>query len=153
MIIDFVSKYFYYLFLALILLTVIQRKYRGEGDQKRFAVLMVSIFVFVMYIGALGIRSKNLDQSWLLLPFLVDLSLVYVLRKKLFIFKTTCRSCGKKLAGTDILYIDSNLCNDCSEASKLSKNDEADKYADGDEEIEVDEESSDGTSYENTEKD
>ena len=131
MIVDFISKYFYYLFLALILVTVMQRKYRGVGDQKRFAVLMVSILVFIMYIGALGVKSKNLDKSWLLLPFFVDLSLVYVLRNRLFIFKTSCLKCGKKLTGTDMLYIDSNLCADCAKDAKPSGSDAADKDADG----------------------
>ena len=121
MIVDFVSKYFYYIFLGLILLTVIQRKYRGVGDKKRFAVLLISIMFFLMYIGALGIKSKNLEQYWLLLPFLIDLSLIYVLRSRLFIFKTECLTCGKKLSTQDMLYIDSNLCSSCTETAEAAE--------------------------------
>ncbi len=118
--IDFVAKYFYYIFLGLIILTVIQRKYKGLSENKRMATLIASILFFIMYIGALGIKSKNLDQVWILLPLAVDLSLIYVLRNRLFIFKMNCQKCGKKLSSTDILYIDSNLCSDCAETEKPS---------------------------------
>ncbi len=116
--IDFIAKYFYYVFLGLILLTVIQRKYKGAGEHKRFATLIISILVFIMYIGALGIKIKQLNQGWILLPFLIDLSLIYVLRSKILIFKKTCQSCGKKLSITDIIYIDSNICSECTDAEK-----------------------------------
>ena len=152
MIIDFVSKYFYYIFLGLILLTVLQRRYRGTGDKKRFAVLIASILFFIMYIGAMGIKSKNLDQSWLLLPLAVCLSLVYVLRNRLFIFKTTCIKCGKKLSGTDILYIDSNLCSECAEAAKAADKAGADNDQDENADKQADEECSDGSADENPEK-
>ena len=50
MIIDFVSKYFYYIFLGLILLTVIQRKYRGSGDKKKNCSFNSSNSVFLSCI-------------------------------------------------------------------------------------------------------
>ncbi len=122
--IDFIIKYFYYVFLGLIILTVIQRKHRGTGDRKRLAALIAGILVFIMYIGALGIKTKNLDQIWILLPFSVDLSLVYVLRSRLFIFKTRCINCGNKLTGSDIFFTDSNRCSDCGSSEEPAGPDE-----------------------------
>ncbi len=113
MVVNFVSRYFYYIFLGLIILTVIQRKQGQAGAGKRLAVLITAILFFIMYIGALGIKMKNFNPVWLLLPLFVDISLIYVLRDKLLIFKSKCRKCGKKLEISDILYIDSNKCSTC----------------------------------------
>ncbi len=116
MIVDFVSKYFYYVFLGLILLNCNTEKIQEVSEIKKdLQFFLASIMFFIMYIGALGIKSKNMEQQWLLLPFLIDISLLYVLRSRLFIFKTECQKCGKKLSTQDILYIDSNYCSDCAE--------------------------------------
>jgi hypothetical protein len=111
--IDFIAKNFYYLFLGLIIFNVIQRKYRGVGGNKRMASLIAAIMVFILYIGAQGIKAKNLPEYWIYLPIFIDITLFYALKNKLFIFKRNCVNCGKKLSSREMLYIDSNLCADC----------------------------------------
>ena len=111
--VDFIAKNFYYLFLGLIIFNVIQRKYRGVGDRKRMASLIVAIMVFILYIGAKGIQAKNLEEYWIFLPVFIDLTIFYTLKNKIFIFKINCVECGKKLSSREMLYVDSNLCADC----------------------------------------
>ena len=111
--IDFIAKNFYYLFLGLIIFNMIQRKYRGVGGNKRMASLIAAIMVFILYIGAHGIKAKNLPEYWISVPIFIDITLFYALKNKLFIFKRNCIECGKKLSTKEMLYIDSNLCADC----------------------------------------
>ena len=118
--INFIADNFYYLFIALILFNFFQRKQMGKGQRKRMASLIISIMVFILYIGAILITVKNLSHLWILLPVAVDISLFLTLKNRIMIFRKNCEKCGGKLSYTEMLSIDSNLCSNCEEGGNSS---------------------------------
>ncbi len=112
--INLIADNFYYLFIAVIVLNLFQRKYRERGQDKRIASLFISIMVFIVYFGAITIRAKNLPEIWILLPLAVDISLFYALKKRILVFRKSCTRCGKNLSAAELFCLDSNLCRECS---------------------------------------
>jgi len=104
----------YLWFLVLILLgNIAQRKHQERSQRKRMATLIIASLAMVLQVFITIILARQWPQ-WLFFPALaVTLALVIPFRKRLFIFKTTCASCSKKLTFTQAFNFDDNLCDAC----------------------------------------
>jgi len=111
----FVVEYFYWVFIAVLVVNLMQRKYRREVLKKRAATLYVAVVVFAFYIYAYGVIHFNFSDL-LLIPYVaVAATLFAVYRRVLFPFAYRCKSCRLPLDFNRILYSDSNLCSQCAE--------------------------------------
>ena len=104
----------YLWFLVLILLgNIAQRKHQERSQRKRMATLIIASLAMVLQVFITIIMARQWPQ-WLFFPALaITLALVIPFRKRLFIFKTTCASCSKKLTFTQAFNFDDNLCDAC----------------------------------------
>ncbi len=111
---SFIVEYFNWVFLGILALNLFQRRRGKEAHNKRFATLYIAIFVFLIYTFANSLVYFKLSE-WLLLPFgLAAATAGVLLRKWLFPFRYRCPSCEKTLTFDQIIYRDSNLCDDCA---------------------------------------
>ena len=111
--IDFIADNFYYLFLAWLVLNLMQRKHRERGSRKRTATLIQAILIFIVYIGAMVIREEGLEPKWMMIPFAVVAVILYFFRDRIIPYKRNCVSCGARLNMNQILLFDANLCSNC----------------------------------------
>ncbi len=110
--ITFIVDKFYYLFLGLIILSLVQR-HRGRGNTKRTATVFQAILVFIIYIGAMVIQEEGLEKKWIAIPFAVVALALYLFRPRILPYKLHCRNCGTRLTASQIFMHDSNLCAAC----------------------------------------
>lgn len=90
-----------------------QRRYNKVGLKKRVAGLYQSLILGGFYLLFTAIVLNKAPVSVIPL-FLCVCGVVIVLAgKHIFPYSLTC-SCGKKLSLTEILFIDSNNCSECS---------------------------------------
>ncbi len=128
---NFIVSYFYWVFLAILVLNLLQRKYRQKAQRKRGATLYVAIFVFVFYIYAYGIIQLGLSE-WFLLVYLAVVGLLVGFYPQTFLpFRLRCASCSKTLSFDRFFYSDDNLCEQCARAaSETESTAEADESDD-----------------------
>ena len=112
---NFIVSYFYWVFLGVLVVNLMQRRRRAEAQRKRSATLYLAIFVFVFYIYAYGIIQLNLPEWFLLLYVALVAALMWFYRRTFLPFTLKCRSCATTLSFDRILYADSNLCLECAE--------------------------------------
>jgi len=111
---EFIVTYLNWVFILFLGLNLYQRGAGEKGRTKRFATLYLAVVAFCSVVGAQGLIYFKLSD-WFLLPIgalLVAASVVF--RARLFPFRLTCRSCRKRLSFQQMLFIDANLCGDCS---------------------------------------
>lgn len=137
--IDFIADNFYYVFLGWIILSLVQRRYRGRGDRKRTATLIQSILIFILYIGAVLIREEGFEKKWIMIPFAIIAVVLYFFRSKVIPYELKCRNCGARLNMNQIFIYDANLCSDCDPDEKTSEEESSDVTVEADE-IEEEEE-------------
>lgn len=112
---NFIVSYFYWVFLGVLVINIMQRKHRAEAQRKRNATLYIAIFVFVFYIYAYGIIRLGLSEWFLLVYVGIIGSFMWFYRRIFLPFTIHCRSCAKTLSFERLLYSDSNLCLECAE--------------------------------------
>ena len=110
--IEFIADKFYYLFLGLIILSLVQRR-KGRGNIKRTATVFQAILVFILYIGAMVIQEEGFEKKWIVIPLAVVALALYFFRPRILPYKLHCRNCGARLNATQIFMHDSNLCSNC----------------------------------------
>ncbi|HUX20172.1 MAG TPA: hypothetical protein VMW69_02965 [Spirochaetia bacterium] len=112
---NFIVSYFYWVFLAILVVNLMQRRYREKAQRKRFASLYIAILVFVLYIYAFGVIRLNVSELFLLIYAAAAGLLLWSYRKTFLPFSFRCRSCKKPLTFDRFAYADSNLCAECQE--------------------------------------
>lgn len=112
---NFIVSYFYWVFLGILVINLMQRRHRAEAPRKRNATLYIAIFVFVFYIYAYGVIQLRLSEWFLLLYVGLVGSLMWYYRRIFLPFTLRCRSCAKTLTFERIIYSDTNLCLECAE--------------------------------------
>ena len=111
---EFIARDFFYVFLAIIFLTVYERKFGWSASRKRMATLIQGIAVFLVGSVAAGIMEFGGSDLHLLLAVLVIGAVVaFPLRSRAFPYQRTCPSCNTRLDYNTILFRDDNLCESC----------------------------------------
>ena len=106
--IEFVSRYFYWVFLAILILNMTQRKHQKTAQKKRMATLYLAIAALVIYAGAELCRQYALGDGVMVAVILAVVAAVAVLRNHTFPFTLTCQCTGRRLDWNTILYRDDN---------------------------------------------
>ncbi len=103
-----VADTFYWVFIAVLVVNLTQRRHQSKAEKKRFATLYLGLAVFVFFILAqLIVRFGGSD--WMLIPsVLLIVATVYVLREHTFPFRLYSPVDGRRLTFQEILYDDNH---------------------------------------------
>lgn len=112
---NFIVSYFYWVFLAILVVNLMQRRHREKAQRKRFATLYIAVLVFALYIYAYGVIRFNVSEIFLLIYGVIAGLLIGFYRKSFIPFSFRCQSCAKPLTFDRFVYADNNLCADCQE--------------------------------------
>ena len=111
----------YWVIIAVLTLNLLQRKYQNRSRHKRSATLITATLILLLDVLFILILQFQLPQ-WLGIPaIIIPLTIGYILRSRIVIFKFKCSECGKKLSLKEILYYDDNLCAVCSQPEELEE--------------------------------
>ena len=119
--INIIVDYFFYIFLAFIILNFMMGRRKDVIYKKRTAVLYFSIFIFILYIYALFLKDKNLTDIYLLIYFVITIPAYIVFKNYLFPFQLRCKQCNKFLSFDRIVYTDYKNCEKCEPANEDEK--------------------------------
>lgn len=106
--VEFVAQYFYWVFLAILILNMTQRKHQRTAQKKRMATLYLAIAALVIYAGAELCRQYAFGDGVMVAVILAVLAAVFILRDRTFPFTLTCQCTGRRLDWNSILYRDDN---------------------------------------------
>jgi len=107
------SQPLYYLMMAVLIANLTQRKHVKHGNKKRLATLWAAGILLFVQVELVLIQHFKISDMFLIPAALIAGLLVYLLRPKMFVFKTKCLSCNEKLSFSKIAYWDNNLCDKC----------------------------------------
>jgi len=117
----------YYLMLSIMILNLFQRKHMATGEKKRFATLWLAGTLLILQIE-IGLLAANKQPDWMLIPaFALYAVILFLLRKKIFVFRRTCASCGAPLASREFIGRDDNLCATCAPTPEEEEKPEEEK--------------------------
>ena len=135
---SWIAEHFFWVFIGILFINILQRKHHKQAERKRFATLYIGIAAFGVYVAGLSVVEFNLGD-WFLVPVLLLLgTILYVYREHTFPFRLTCRETGERLSWEQILYDDSNL----SEKGKRIRGEGPNSTGEEEEEEEEEEETS-----------
>ncbi len=101
-----IADIFYWLFIAIIIINLLQRRHRDKAEKKRYATLYLAIITLVIYAGTLTIEHYTLSW-WFNIPLACIAGvLFYVLRKKIAVFRFRDEKTKKALPLSEILFQD-----------------------------------------------
>lgn len=106
---NWIAEHFFWVFLAILFLNLLQKRRQGRAERKRFATLYLAIAVFGIYVVGLTIVEFGLSDILLIPAVLIIGGVLYYYREHTFPFALYCRETGNRLTWEEILYEDSNL--------------------------------------------
>lgn len=116
---EFVAEYYFYAFLAIIVMTVMGRRYGAAFRKKRVAVLIQAVSIFVLgSVAGLIAQYEGSDIYFVLALVVVAIVLAFPLRSRAFPYRRTCPSCGEQLDYKIIMFRDDHLCEKCQPAEE-----------------------------------
>ncbi len=115
-----VADIFYWLFLGIILVNLLQRRHRAKAEKKRLATLFIAIGLLILYSGILTIETYTLSGWFYLLVVGAACTLMYLLRKRILVFRFKDPETGKMLPLSSILFRDIDYTEDKKEGQEPS---------------------------------
>lgn len=106
---NWIAEHFFWIFLGIFFLNLLQKRHQQRSERKRFATLYLGTAAFGIYVAGLSIVEFNLTDLWLIPVVLVIGGILYRYRQHTFPFTLYCRETGQRLTWDEILYEDSNL--------------------------------------------
>lgn len=128
--VEFVARYFYWVFLAILILNMTQRKHQKTAQKKRMATLYLAIAALVIYAGAEMCRQYALGDGVMVAVILAVIAAVAILRNHTFPFTLTCQCTGRRLDWNSILYRDDNCLPEPEPEEEEDTDDEHDEPQD-----------------------
>ncbi len=126
-----VGQIFYWTFLGVILLNVVQRRHQNTGGNKRMATLYIALGVFVVFLTSQAILIYG-GRDWMLVPAtILVVAVLYYYREKTFPFRWRSPLDGRRLTWDEILYHDDHGDSDRAEDAKEDV-DDTDSNSDSD---------------------
>ena len=139
-----ISENFFWVFIAILFINILQRKHHAKAERKRFATLYLGIAAFGVYVAGMSIVEFDLTDI-VLRPVVAAIgAILFFFREHTWPFRLTCRETGRRLTWDEILYDDSNL----SAEAKGEEREEASEESNG----ESFEESTEGSGEDSEEK-
>lgn len=108
-IVAFVADNFFWIFMAILLVNVLQRRHQKTAEKKRFATLYLGIAAFFVYTGAQALIMYELSPYYFVPILALIVGVVYYYREHTFPFRLRCARSGKLLNFETILFRDSNI--------------------------------------------
>ena len=103
-----VADTFYWVFIAILVVNLTQRRHQSKAEKKRFATLYLGLATFVFFILAQTIVRFG-GRDWMLIPSAAFIAAaVYVLREHTFPFRLRSPVDGRRLTFQEILYDDNH---------------------------------------------
>lgn len=102
----FIAEQFYWVFLVILLVNVMQRRHQKQAGRKRFATLYLAIAAFALMVAAQTIIATGVDEWWLAPVVVAVGGVLYVYREHTFPFRSTSRKDGRQLTWKEIVYYD-----------------------------------------------
>ncbi|MEX2442086.1 MAG: hypothetical protein WD492_00665 [Alkalispirochaeta sp.] len=104
----YLSDGLYWVFLAMLLLNILQRKHQKKAEKKRFATLYLALGLFgLLIVSQLIVIYDGAD--WMLVPgFAAVAAVVYRYRRHTFPFRLYSPADGRRLTWDEILYDDTH---------------------------------------------
>lgn len=109
MVATWIAENFFWVFLGVFFINMLQKRHQQRAANKRFATLYLGIGVFGIYVSGLSIVEFGLSDFWLIPAVAIIAGILYRYREHTFPFTLYCRESGKRLTWNEILYEDSNL--------------------------------------------
>ncbi len=105
------------------------RKLGQAATKKRTASLYQAIAVFLVTIVAGTVTNFGLTDTYLVVGVAVVAVAAYLLRKRMFPYRSTCPECGRKhnifsAEFKNIYVMDDDLCDACRTASRAEEADD-----------------------------
>jgi 8-oxo-dGTP diphosphatase len=114
----------YWVVMAFLLVNLMQRKHINTGGKKRTATLIMASITLLLNLFFALILTYELPSWTIAISVIVTAGVIYLLRKRLFIFTLRCSSCGTRLTFNDVIYHDDNLCQSCRKELNGEEEDE-----------------------------
>ncbi|NBB91091.1 MAG: hypothetical protein GVY23_07785 [Spirochaetes bacterium] len=108
-IVAFVADNFFWIFIGILLVNVLQRRHQETAEKKRFATLYLGIAAFFVYTGAQALIMYELSPYYFVPILALIVGVVYYYREHTFPFRLRCARSGKLLNFETILFRDSNI--------------------------------------------
>lgn len=108
-IVTFVADNFFWVFIAILLVNLLQRRYQETAEKKRFATLYLGIAAFFVYTSAQALVMYELSPYYFIPIVGLIVGVVYYYREHTFPFRLHCPRSGKLLNLETILFRDSNI--------------------------------------------
>lgn len=103
-----IADTFYWVFIAILVVNLTQRRHQHKAEKKRFATLYLGLATFVFFILAQTILGFG-GRDWMLIPSAgLIIAAVYALREHTFPFRIRSPQDGRRLTLQEILYDDNH---------------------------------------------
>ena len=107
---SYLAESLQWVFIAVLVLNMTQRRHQTYAERKRFATLYIALLVFVLFLTSQAVVLYG-GRDWMLVPVVVVLVGVgYYFRSRVWPFRLHCVKTGKRLTWQEIMYHDSNVC-------------------------------------------
>ena len=115
---EFVARTFYYLFLAIVALNLIQRRAGTEIKRKATfiwatAVLVLSV-IGILISNSRELAGNDLPEFYMTAAFILVATTVILVRRHSWPFLWSCPRCGRRLGWKAWLTRDTSLCDRCA---------------------------------------
>lgn len=108
-----ITEHLQWVFVAILLLNLAQRRRYDTAARKRLATLYIAAGLILLYAVAHIVRLLELPDPYLV-PAAAAIGFALSRgRSAIGAFRLRCRSCNSRLTITEFLFHDSNLCANC----------------------------------------
>ena len=88
---------------------------------KKTASLFLAAPIFFFWFSLVYIHRNNFSDYFILVSIAISITLFFLFRKRIFVFKNKCFECGKKVGIKKTLYVDCPRCEECINHIKTEK--------------------------------
>ncbi len=104
-----VAENFFWAFLAILVLNVLQKRHQPRAGRKRFATLYIAIGALVFMVAGQTIVTFGGNDLMLLASLCIIIAVMVHFRSHTFPFSLYSQRDGRKLTWQEILYLDEEL--------------------------------------------
>ena len=129
---EIILRYFYYIFVGLILAYLIMGR-KGKDMAKRIPLFLIALIFFAVMIITIVTKNQNLPAFIPSFFFVLLFGTSFTMfRKRFFPYRFRCVKCDSKLTMKDIFLDEGYLCSECKGEAEASRPDIEDRTGEGD---------------------
>lgn len=113
MVLQFIHKYFFWILLLVVFLSVDQRRIPDSG-RKRGATVFICLLMMIWDMPNIFFIAKGLNPNWAWATLAACILLAFLwFRRRGWPYRLHCAKCGRKLDWVHVIGHDDNLCQSC----------------------------------------